>query len=524
MQMGFGEKLRAWVKGCVCTAKVSVLINGSPTKEFKLGKGVRQGDPLAPFLFILATERLNVMLWEALRKNIFKGVGFDNSDEEVYMFQYADDTIFIGEWDSRNAKSLIRILKCFEVCSGLKINMNLHQKDEIARMAHWLHRKEEPIPFVYLGLSVGGNMNRSTNWQPIIDRFKSRLSHWKSKTLSIGGRLCLCKSVLGSLGAYSFSLYIPKGVLNTLEDSEGSKKIKWVAWDRVINNKKCGGLGIGSLRACNLALLAKWWWRERVDADCKWKSVVLNCRDNRRNTNGIWTKICGIDKELGEMGINLHRLMHRKEDGSGWDWDLEKNKIYSVCSLRKLIDTICLPSAIMETVWINWLPSKINIHVWRTLTNRLATLDNLDKWGVVLQSKLCPMCLSMEENLDHVMTCCSTTRIVCAHFVLWVDWWSQNELSVQGIWSSISNPGGDHVRKQVRQVIVAALFWNIWIQRNRMAFQGTIKKEKEIFLETQYTAFDWIRNRCKFGKSISLESWVGNPLDAVSSCNTLAPR
>lgn len=79
-QMGFGKIWRGWIFGCLKSAYGSVLVNGSPTKEFEIKKGLRQGDPLSPFLFILAAEALHVSILEARNKNIFKGinVGKDN--------------------------------------------------------------------------------------------------------------------------------------------------------------------------------------------------------------------------------------------------------------------------------------------------------------------------------------------------------------------------------------------------------------------------------------------------------------
>nr|GEU50489.1 hypothetical protein [Tanacetum cinerariifolium] len=73
-QMVFSQKLRSWIRGCLNSAYASVLVNGSPTQEFKIQKGLRQGDPPSPFLFILAIEALHVSLQEAKSKNLFEGV------------------------------------------------------------------------------------------------------------------------------------------------------------------------------------------------------------------------------------------------------------------------------------------------------------------------------------------------------------------------------------------------------------------------------------------------------------------
>ena len=109
-------------------------------------------------------------------------------------------------------------------------------KEEISEMARWLKCKEEPIPFRYLGLPVGGKMSTTVNWQPVIDKFKSRLSDWKAKHLPIGGRLCLCKLVLGNLSTFYFSLYkAPSKVLKILESIRcrffwGGTETKLVGW------------------------------------------------------------------------------------------------------------------------------------------------------------------------------------------------------------------------------------------------------------------------------------------------------
>nr|GFC27865.1 RNA-directed DNA polymerase, eukaryota, reverse transcriptase zinc-binding domain protein [Tanacetum cinerariifolium] len=121
------------------------------------------------------------------------------------------------------------------------------------------------------GLKQGGNTSRHKFWEDVVSKLRPRLSKWKTKTLSIGGRLTLLKSVLGASPLYCMSIFkAPKGVLKEMESirnnffigaDTANKKITWVAWDKVLASKKNGGLGVSSYFALNRALLLKWIWR-----------------------------------------------------------------------------------------------------------------------------------------------------------------------------------------------------------------------------------------------------------------------
>ncbi|GJX89545.1 putative RNA-directed DNA polymerase, eukaryota, reverse transcriptase zinc-binding domain protein [Tanacetum coccineum] len=81
-QMGFSSKLLNWIRGCLISASISILVNGSPTIEFHMENGLRQGDPLSPFLFIIVAEALQVTMLEAYEKVIFKSLSLhgDNTN------------------------------------------------------------------------------------------------------------------------------------------------------------------------------------------------------------------------------------------------------------------------------------------------------------------------------------------------------------------------------------------------------------------------------------------------------------
>nr|KAJ0200979.1 hypothetical protein LSAT_V11C600328170 [Lactuca sativa] len=121
-QKNFGSKWRMWTRGCLASTKASVIVNGRVTCEFPLQKGVRQGDPLSPFLFIMEMEDLNIAMKEAVEKGIFKGLSIPNVRPPMSHIFYADDVIFLGEWSKHNIDNLGRILRCFYVSSGLQVN------------------------------------------------------------------------------------------------------------------------------------------------------------------------------------------------------------------------------------------------------------------------------------------------------------------------------------------------------------------------------------------------------------------
>ncbi|XP_016207963.1 uncharacterized protein LOC107648665 [Arachis ipaensis] len=218
--MGFGIRWRTWVKECVTTASMSVLINGSPSKPFKMERGLRQGDSLSPFLFVLVADVLHRMVDEAVRNGCISPLLLGSDNIELSHLQFTDDTILFCPQETETLVNYKRLLRCFELMSGLSINFDKSslisvncEKEWMTNMCGLLGCAEATLPIRYLGIPLGANPRLVKTWKPIIDKVEDKLSLRKAKSLNKAGKLVLIKSVLNSMSVYYLSLYkMPKVV------------------------------------------------------------------------------------------------------------------------------------------------------------------------------------------------------------------------------------------------------------------------------------------------------------------------
>ncbi|GJS32593.1 RNA-directed DNA polymerase, eukaryota, reverse transcriptase zinc-binding domain protein [Tanacetum coccineum] len=304
--------------------------------EFQLERELRQGDPLAPFLFILAMKGFHIAMKDAIEAK--KYIGINISDVCLSHLIYVDDVIVLGEWSQFNLVNILDIFNCFYLASGLQISVMKSKLYGIGATETELNHfdglagcKGEKLPFLYLGLPIGANMSRVSTWQPVIDKFSKRLSKWRANCLSIGGRSILISAVLGSLPTYYLSLFrMPRTVCNKLEAmrskffwgaEDTNRKIHWVKWDLVLDNKDRGGLGFGSLHSLNLALLYKWRWRFHNHHNALWAKIIKNLYPFSSETQGWvqvrkqvgpWNNIMQTVSELHNTSMVPISVMKRK--------------------------------------------------------------------------------------------------------------------------------------------------------------------------------------------------------------------
>ena len=261
VKMNFPYLWRVWIMEFVTTATASVLVNGCPTDEFKFERGLRQGDPLSPFLFLLAAKGLSVMMSAMVTNGLFMPYGVGAQEPLlVSHLQFADDTLLLGVKSWENVRAMKAVMLLFEAISGLKVNFHKSMLFGVNVNDSWLHEaavvmhcKHGRLPFFYLGLPIGGDPRKLQFWYPLIERIRRRLSSWKCKKLSLGGRLVLLKSVLSSIPVYFLSFFkAPSGIISTLDSifinffwggGEDFRKISWIKWDTICLKRENGGLG-----------------------------------------------------------------------------------------------------------------------------------------------------------------------------------------------------------------------------------------------------------------------------------------
>ncbi|KAA3458179.1 reverse transcriptase [Gossypium australe] len=227
-KMGFDQNWISSIINYISTVSYSVILNGQIGDTFHPSRGLRQGGPLSPFLFLICGEGLSSLMRNVTNEGLLKGVKASRRGPQISHLLFADDCILFGEANERGAER-------------------------------------------YLGLPNMVGRRKKEAFQNLKDRFKQRIDNWCIRHLSQGGKEVFIKAVPQAIPTYTMAYFLlPKSLCAELESiivkfwwqkRRGKRGIHWCAWKDLCIAKEQGGLGFRNINQCDVAMLAKQGWR-----------------------------------------------------------------------------------------------------------------------------------------------------------------------------------------------------------------------------------------------------------------------
>ncbi|CAM8960205.1 unnamed protein product [Rhodiola kirilowii] len=423
LKLGFPE---VWVK-CVmtriCSVRYAVRVNDTISKDVWPERGIHQGDPLTPYLFLICIEWLTTKLSELQNMNKIQGVKICRGAPEISHLLFADDSMFFLKVDIRNANNLKQVLKEYELLLGQMINF---AKSEIFFSQNVDEELREGICGIlgvgqvtkisrYLGLPVMFSHNKTELFQFIIEKVWKRVQGWKEKMLSMAGKEILIKAVIQSIPTYAMMCFkIPDLLIKRnvsivskywWSNGEGNG-IHWCSFEKLCRSKVEGGLGFRELGIFNEAMLAKQVWRLLQSQDSLTSKLlktkyyregnVFDCHLGARPSvamRSIWNACTKIKQWIEFAKVSQRPIWMGESNGIFFD-ESDQRK---VCAFWKII-------------WRLQIQPKVKVFAWRLYHDFLPSAKNLIKKGCQVQAE-CTLHGSPGESTTHSLLRCWWARI-----------------------------------------------------------------------------------------------------------------
>ncbi|XP_071738945.1 uncharacterized protein [Rutidosis leptorrhynchoides] len=385
-RMGFGCKWRKWILACLKSASISILVKGSPTNEFTIERGVRQGDPLSPFLFIIAVEGLNYLTKRAIASGLYKGVEIGANKVNISHLQYADDTIFLGDWSRQNFCNLMNVIKRLE---SIRRNFFWGGSGDFSKLTR-VKWEDSLLPYEEGGLNVGSLLVKNL----------ALLGKWPRGRSSIWLNILRAGHYIESLG-FNFAHSITKQI--------GDRRLSY-------------------FEAVQGVLV-----KDRVNWSVQPPTLSWNW-------NRLLTTRAGADLE--ELTNMLNAFVKPDRIRDSWSWNLASNGNFTTKKLSSLIEdkiTGDISRPHEETLKNYLVPNEVELFIWRVLKRRIPVRTELDKRCIDLDSVRCPVCDENVETIEHSMIFCRHSMDVWDRVYKWWGLGTVSNLSLnEAFWGRCS--------------------------------------------------------------------------------------
>ena len=224
--MGFQESWVAMIMECITVVTYSILVNGEPKGLITPTRGLRQGDPLSPYLFLFCAEGLNAILNQASESGDIHGFSIcRNGPKLTYLF-FADDCLLFCQSTLEECVKIQQILAYYEEASGQVINWDkttLFFSKNTSEQSQEVIKNSLNVPAIqhyekYLGLPSFIGRSKKASFTQIKERIWSRMQGWKEKLLSQAGKEIMIKEVIQSIPTYSMSVFrLPTSLCKDIE-------------------------------------------------------------------------------------------------------------------------------------------------------------------------------------------------------------------------------------------------------------------------------------------------------------------